>query len=407
VQSPLGFRFFSLPKRGAFTLNGKPLLLRGVNRHQDRDGVGYAMSDEDHRRDVELVKELGFNFLRHAHYPPDPALMRAADELGVLVWMEIPVTVSVSTSPEFLANAKTQLTEMIRQNYNHPSVIVWGLGNEADQAVGNGHPQLTEAYTNRFFRELNDLAHQLDRTRPTTGCNFKLASNQAIVDAYSPQAWNGWYVGDAYVGRYTPTQLIGEFGADADLNVHREPGAQKKFDWSQEYQARFHEYYVAEGEGRKDQFPGYASFVLADFASPRKDRTSPNTIQFMNQKGLLLYDHKTPKDVYHFYKSMLTDGRKKPMVYIVSHTWLDRWTAPAAKTIWAYSNCDEVRLYNGMGTEPLGARKKTDGEHPTVKTRFQWTGAMVRYNVLYAEGIIDGKVVATDKIVLKNLPAPP
>jgi beta-galactosidase len=408
-QSPLGFRWFSSPVANTpFKFNGQNLFIRGINRHQDRAGCGFAMSNEQHRADMVLIKNAGFNYLRHAHYAADPAVMQACNELGILVWLENPVTCCISTDPGFLTNAKSQLTEMIRQNYNNPCVVLWGMGNESDQGGGTGgaNPNLTEAFTNTVHSALNTLAHQLDATRPTTGCNWKLASNQAIVDAYAPQIWSGWY-GGTYTG-YNPTQLIGEYGADAALDHHKEPGTQVQGDWSQEYQCLLHEAYVAQGEARKTQFPGHCAWILADFASPRSDRTKAagNTIDYMNQKGLMLYDHVTPKDVYYFYQSFYTIGAKKPMVYIVSHTWLNRWTAAAAKNVWVYSNCEQVELFNAIGSQSYGKHTRDAGEN-AVKTRFQWNGANVRYNVLYAEGLVGGKVVARDTIILQNLPKAP
>lgn len=408
IENALGFRWFTHPVAGqAFKLNGQNCFIHGTNRHQDWEGKGYALSNANHRHDVELIKGLGLNFVRHAHYPADPAFMQACDELGLLVWLEIPVTCVISTDAAFLDNAKNQLQEMIQQNYNHPSVIIWGIGNESDQGAASVHPELTEAYTNTFNRALDDLSHSIDNTRPTTGCNWKFGSNTGIVDAYSPQDWAGWYGGN--YTNYNPSSLIGEYGADAAIDRHKEEGGTTNpFTWSQEYQCKLHEAFVARAEAKKTQFPGHNSWILADFGSPRSDRTIShnNTIDYMNQKGLYLHDHTTPKDVAFFYKSLYTDGKKTPMVYIVSHTWLDRWSAPAAKNVWVYSNCEEVELYNAIGSESFGSRTKTAGEN-AIKTRFQWDDILVKYNVLYAEGLIDGKVVARDTIILQNLPEAP
>jgi beta-galactosidase len=407
-QSPLGFRWFSMPKsNGQFSLNSQTLFLQGVNRHQDWKGLGWALTNEQHYHDIQLTKDGGFNFVRHAHYPADQAAMNACDELGLLSWLEVPVTVSISTDAEFLNNAKSQLTEMIRQNYNHPSVIIWCIGNESDQAAASANPNLTESYTNSFNTALNTLAHQLDATRTTAGSNFKLASDQAIPDIYSPHVFLGWYSG-VYTS-YNPTLFTSEYGGDADLNRHKEPGSQVVDDWSQEYQCLLHEAFVARGQAAKNNFTGQCLWVMFDFASPRADRVianNGNTINYMNQKGLFLHDHVTPKDVYYFYKSFYTNAATAPMVYIVSHTWLSRWTAAATKTVWVYSNCDSVELFNSYGTNSFGKRARTAGEN-AIKTRFQWDNINVQYNVLYAQGLRGGAVVARDTIILKNLPSPP
>ncbi|MBD3322035.1 MAG: DUF4982 domain-containing protein, partial [Chitinivibrionales bacterium] len=139
-----------------------------------------------------------------------------------------------------------------------------------------------------------------------------------------------------------------------------------------------------------------------DFKSPKRD---DNPLPCQNQKGLFLYDHTTPKDVAYFYRSYYVDGSDDPMVYIVSHTWLDRWTQPEAKPVWVYSNCDSVELFNDYGVTSFGKRARTAGERGD--TRFKWDDPYVQYNVLYARGYIDGRVAAEDYIVLENLPAPP
>jgi beta-galactosidase len=403
VENKLGFRWYTLADGTAFKLNGQNLFLRGVNRHQDRAGFGYALTNDQHVYDMALIKSAGFNFLRHAHYPADPAVMRACDSLGIMVWLEIPMTVCISTNAGFKTNVLSQLTEMIRQNYNHPSVIVWGVGNESDQDVGKNGDPLTESYSNNVISALNAQAQVLDSTRVTTGCNWLYASNQGLVDVYSPQDWSGWY-GGVYTG-YNPSGLIGEYGADADITIHKETGVLD--DWSQEYQCRLIEYKVSKGEKVSGSCPGQCVWIAFDFASPRADRVigpNSNTINYMNQKGIFTHDRKA-KDAYYFYKSFQTSAASAPMVYIVSHTWLNRWTAAGAKNIWAYSNCDSVELFNDYGKTTFGKRARTGGE--LGNTRFEWASANVKYNILYAVGYVNSQAVVRDTIVLNNLPSPP
>jgi beta-galactosidase len=404
-ESTFGFRYFTLANNTAFRLNGKKLLIRGVNRHQDMEGVGYAMPNEQHRRDVELLKSAGFNFIRHAHYPCDVEFAKACNELGVMLWLEIPLTGSTSQDPAFLENCKSQLTEMIEEFYNDPAVIVWGIGNESDRS---GAP---ESASNDVFGELVKLAKKLDATRPTTGCNYQYESNQKLVDVYAPQDWSGWYSGT--LSEYKPTSIIGEYGSD----IHYPNHSEQKFDptinynssgipdfWSQEYGAFLHEYKVSVGEARADSFPGQCMWVGFDFASPRLGR-GMNPIPYMNQKGIFLHDHKTPKDIFYFYQSMYRKASDYPMVYIVSESWTDRWTEPARKDVWVYSNCDSVELFNDYGKISFGKRTKNAG--PRGDTRFQWDSADVKYNVLYAEGWFNNAIVARDTILLKNLPQVP
>ena len=384
-----GFRNFNLNNGEAFSLNGEKLFLRGINRHQDREGFGYALTNEQHIEDVQLIKEYGFNFLRHAHYPADQSVLDACDSLGILVWLEIPTSTCISEDPGFLENAKSQLTEMIEQNYNHPSIVIWSIGNESDRAESS-----TETYSNGFLNELNNLSHSLDSTRPTGGCNFIHESNQKIVDVYAPQDWSGWYdEADHGYKNYNPNQFIGEYGSSIHIPNHNEYGSEEK--WSQEYGSMLHEYKVSKGESLSDSFPGHAAWVAFDFASPRRDRGT-NAIPFMNIKGLFLHDHKTPKDVAYFYKSFYTDGKLSPMVYIVSESWKDRVEVSTKKTVWVYSNCDEVELFNDLGKTSFGKRKRTAG--PRSDTRFQWDNIQIDKNTLYAEGIVGGQTVAKDTL---------
>jgi len=401
-ESIFGIRYYTYANKQAFSINGNKLLLRGINRHQDMEGSGYALSNEQHWLDAKLIKDAGFNYVRHAHYPCDPEFTKACDELGLMLWLEIPLTGSTSEDSDFLENCKTQMTEMIEQNYNNPSVIVWGIGNESDRSGAS------EAISNKVFSEIVKTAKALDQSRPVTGCNFAYESNQKIVDVYSPQDWSGWYSG--VVSNYKPTDIIGEYGADMHLTYHSDEifdintnynASQKPDFWSQEYGSFVHEYKVSLGESVKDMFPGHCVWVAFDFASPRADRLT-NPIPFMNQKGIILHDHKTKKDVYYFYQSLYRSAGDFPMVYIVSHTWEDRWTEPGKKDIWLYSNCDSVELFNDYGTLSFGMRTRNAG--PLGDTRFQWDSANVKLNVLYAEGWYNNKIVARDTIVLRNLP---
>lgn len=401
-ESIFGFRYYTFANNQAFSLNGKKQIIRGVNRHQDMQGLGYALPNEQHFADAKMIKDAGFNFVRHAHYPCDPAFAKACNELGLMLWLEIPLTGSTSDDPAFAENCKTQMTEMIEQNYNNPAVVVWGIGNESDRSGA------AESISNKLFTELVKQAKSLDENRPVTGCNFKYKSNQKIVEVYSPQDWSGWYSGT--ISEYNPTSIIGEYGSDMDYNIHSNEifdaskdyqAAQKTNFWSQEYGCFLHEYKVSYGESINDKFPGHNVWVAFDFASPRADR-GKNPVPYMNQKGLVLHDHKTKKDVYYFYQSMYRRVEDFPMVYIVSHSWKDRWTKPEAKDIWVYSNCDSVELFNDYLSLSLGKRTKDSG--PLGNTRFQWNAAYVKYNVLYAEGWYNNEIVVRDTLVLNNLP---
>jgi len=396
-ESVCGFRYYTLANNQGFIINGKNTLIQGVNRHQDMEGRGYALPNEQHWADAKIIKNIGFNAVRHAHYPCDREFAKACDELGLMLWLEIPLSGTVSEDPAFLDNVKTQMQEMVEQYYNNPSVIVWGVGNESDRSGAN------EAGSNKVYKELVNVAKNIDPNRPTTGCNFKYKSNEDIVDVYAPQDWGGWYGGA--INQYSPNRMIGEYGADAQITNHSEDiapvsiewvPATKTETWSQEYVCQLHEYKLSMGRERKDKFPGHFVWIAFDFASPRIDR-GMNPIPYMNQKGIMLHDHKTPKDVYYMYQSNYRSAEDYPMVYIVSETWKDRWETPGRKDVWVYSNCDSVILYNDLEkTKSFGARVKNAG--PRGDTRFQWDNVAMSNNVLYAEAWYKNKVVATDTL---------
>jgi beta-galactosidase len=395
-ESIFGFRYFTLANNQPFMLNDKKTFIKGVNRHQDMDGIGYALENDQHVKDVEIIKDAGFNFVRHAHYPSDQAFSMACAEKGIMLWLEIPLTGSTSEDPAFLENCKSQLKEMIEQHYNNPAVIVWGIGNESDRSGGG------ESVSNNVFSELTKYAHKLDPNRPVTGCNYKFKSNQDIVDIYSPQHWGGWY--SSSISTYNPTEMIGEYGADIDYNIRTSEvysidvnyhAGEKPELWSQEYGALLHEYKTSKGLENADQFPGHFVWVAFDFASPRLGRNT-NPIPYMNQKGLLLHDHKTKKDIYYFYQSMYREASDFPMIYIVPSTWTN--SIEGEKSIWAYSNCDSIALYNDYGQSALGVRTKNAG--PRGDTRFQWVNLKLKGNVVYAEGYYKNQVVAKDTIIV-------
>ena len=398
-ESVFGFRYYSLANNHPFLLNDEQTLIRGVNRHQDMEGLGYALPNEQHVKDVQILKDAGFNFIRHAHYPSDQEFAKAAMEKGMMLWLEIPLTGSTSEDPAFLENCKSQLKEMIEQYYNNPAVILWGIGNESDRSGGG------EAVSNHVFGELVEYAHELDPNRTVTGCNYKYESNQNLVDIYSPQHWGGWYSRTAT--SYKPHEIIGEYGSDIDMNIRtnevfyadKNYSASGKPDfWSQEYGAFLHEYKVSIGEAYRDSFPGHFMWVGFDFASPRLDRAS-NPVPFMNQKGLMLHDHKTKKDVYFMYQSMYRDADDYPMLYIVPSTWTANKEHAKDARIWTYSNCDSVALYNGDKSMPLGVKLKDAG--PRGDTRFEWDGIEIKGDKIIAEGWYNNQVVARDTVFVR------
>ncbi len=187
----IGFRSFTFLDHGPFVLNGQRLLLRGTHRHEDAAGVGAAMTEEAMRAEMISMKKMGVNYIRLAHYQQSPVILGLCDSLGILVWEEIPWCRGGLGGPGYKAQARRMLTNMISQHYNHPSVILWGLGNENDWP--GDFPEFDKEKIRAFMKELNALAHRLDPSRKTAIRRCEFCSD--IPDVYSPSIWAGWYRG--------------------------------------------------------------------------------------------------------------------------------------------------------------------------------------------------------------------
>ena len=316
VTSPLGFRWYSFDAQHGFALNGAKLQLRGTNRHQDYAGLGSALSNDLHQRDMELIKEMGANFVRLAHYPQDPAVLHAADRLGLLIWEEIPVVNYITPSPEFTHNAETMLTEMIRQHRNHPSVIMWGTMNEVFLWSPGGFriaKQNDTSYTRQvrdYAVHMDSLARREDPTRVTTmaihgSTDYDSSGIAVISQVLGLNLYNGWYSGtfpefgvtlDKRHAR-TPNRVlfVSEYGAEDDYRVNSlEP---ERFDFSGSWMKRYHESYLAQINARP-WLAGSAIWNEFDFSQPE----TGGSIPYLNQKGMITWDRKL-KDVYYLYKA--------------------------------------------------------------------------------------------------------
>ncbi|SFG99957.1 glycoside hydrolase family 2 TIM barrel-domain containing protein [Pedobacter insulae] len=317
VSNPLGFRWFKFDAAKGFFLNGKPLKLIGASRHQDYKNLGNAVGDEIAIKDVRLLKEMGGNFLRVAHYPQDPAVLAACDQLGLLAAVEIPVVNAITETEAFANNSKNMQREMIRQNYNHPSVIIWAYMNEVllRPPFANDSTR-REVYFKNVFKlaqELENLTREEDPNRytmiPNHG-NFALYNRIGLTKIPMLVGWNlyqGWYTGK-YTGfatfldmhhRLLPDKplLVTEYGADADSRIHSEQPL--RFDKSVEYAVQYHEFYLKAMLERPFVAAAMA-WNLADFNSEERVETDPH----INNKGLLTIDRK-PKDTYLFYQANL------------------------------------------------------------------------------------------------------
>ena len=353
VESRFGIRSFKVDPQKGFILNGKPYPLRGVSRHQDRPGIGNALLPEHHREDIELICEMGANTIRLAHYQHAQYFYDLCDEKGLVVWAEIPYI--SSHLEKGVENTKTQMTELIAQNYNHPCIVTWGLSNEI--TMSGATPAVVENH-----KMLNDLVHSMDKTRPTTEAVVTMCSMDNeyvhISDIVSYNHYFGCYGGnvnmygpwfDKFHEKY-PDKAIGisEYGCEA-LNWHATDIAQG--DYTEEYQAYYHEELIKQIAVRPYLWATHV-WNMFDFAADARAEGGENG---MNHKGLVTFDRKYKKDSFYAYQAWLSD---KPMLHICSKRYIDR--VENKVKIKVYSNQDEVELFaNG---ESVGVQKK--GEFP-------------------------------------------
>ena len=335
-----GCRKFEIDPQKGFLLNGRSYPLRGVSRHQDRKGVGIAITKEMMEEDLALILEMGANTIRLAHYQHAQTFYDLCDEKGLVIWAEIPyITMHMHNGR---ANTLSQMEELIVQNYNHPCIAVWGLSNEITAAS----PVNEELLENH--RALNDLAHKLDPTRPTTMANvFMLEITSPILEIPDVNSYNlyfGWYLGDldqndeffdSYHAKY-PDRCIGfsEYGADA--NPAYQTAHPEKGDYTETYQCIFHEHMAKMIADRPWLWATHV-WNMFDFAADGRDEGGKNG---ENQKGLVTFDRKIKKDAFYLYKAYWS---KEPFVHTCGSRYVDR--AEDVTEVKVYSNLPEVSLY--------------------------------------------------------------
>lgn len=370
VILPLGFRWFSFDGEKGFSLNGKPLKLRGTNRHQDYSGLGNALPDRLHVRDMELIKDAGFNFVRLAHYPQDPAVLDACDRLGLLVWEETPIVNYITKSAKFTENSERMVREMIRQHRNHPSVILWGYMNEIFLRVPEARDDLYPA-TVELARDLNRIAKEEDPSRTTTIAlhGNDIYNKTGLADIPDVIGWNlyqGWYSATvADFGKFIDDQhrrfpkrplIVSEYGANGDQRLHSD--APRRFDSTIEYQRYFHESYWQQIQARP-YLSGSAIWSEFDFGSEFRGETIPH----LNQKGMFT-SRRTPKDVHYFYKAQLSTSDVLHLAVRDDPTIVSR---SAEQKIEVYSNLPEVELFlNGrsLGKKRIDDSRKQSWDAP-------------------------------------------
>ncbi len=355
VTVRFGCRTFEInPDRG-FILNGEEYPLRGVSRHQDRWGIGNALLPEHHREDMDLICEVGATTIRLAHYQHDQYFYDLCDERGMVVWAEIPYI--SKHMPGGRENTISQMKELITQNYNHPSIVVWGLSNEI--SIAGSDEDLLENH-----RILNDLCHKMDKTRLTTVAAVSMCKPEdpylRIPDVVSYNHYFGWYGGDTsmngpwfdnFHAMYPETPIgCSEYGCEA-LNWHTSDP--KQGDYTEEYQAYYHEELIKQLFSRKYMWATHV-WNMFDFGADARAEGGENG---QNHKGLVTFDRKYKKDAFYAYKAWLRSPEDEPFVHLCGKRYIDRVEDVTKVTV--YSNLPEVELFaNG---ESLG--KKTAENH--------------------------------------------
>ena len=408
VSENVGFRHFEFVKKGPFHLNGKRLLLRGTHRHEDHAGVANAMTEDQMRTEMLLMKDIGINFIRLGHYQQSRIILDLCDSLGILVWEEIPWCRGGLGGEIYKTQAKRMLTNMIEQHYNHPSIIIWGLGNENDWP--GDFAAFDKEKIRNFMGILDDLSHELDPSRKTAIRRCDFCKDE--VDVYSPSIWAGWYRGhyreykevserefnkvdhflhvewggDSHARRHSedPDKALGKIqtggGADeraGDASLYGGSSrVSKDGDWSESYICNLIDWHLKEQE-TMPWLTGTAYWPFKDFSTPVRPE---NPVPYMNQKGIIERDF-TKKESYYVFQSYWTE---KPMAHIYGHSWPVRWGDKGEeKMIKVYSNCEEAELF--VNGQSRGTKKRNSQDFPA---------AGLRWMVVLNEGQNDVKVVA-------------
>jgi len=395
TETDFGFRTINWKtSSNQFLLNNKPVFINGVAEYEHLLGQSHAFSKEQIIARMKWLQAAGFNAFRDGHQPHNLLYGQLCNQMGILWWTQLSAHVWYDTK-EFRENFKQLLKEWVIERRNDPAVVLWGLQNES---------KLPED----FARECTELIRSLDPTTSTqrlvTTCN---GGNGTDWDV--PQNWTGTYGGDpnTYGEDLKKQKLVGEYGAWRTIDLHTEGGFLQNGVLSEDRMTQLMEQKIRLSESVKDSVAGHFFWLLTSHDNPGRvqggeglrelDRIGP-----VNYKGLLT-PWEEPTDAFYLYRSNYASKEKEPMVYIVSHTWPNRWMNPGIKdSIYIYSNCDEVELFNDIDNASLGKRKRNG-----VGTHFQWDKVNIQYNVLYAVGYVNRTAAARDTIVLNHLPSSP
>ncbi|MDP0500814.1 MAG: malectin domain-containing carbohydrate-binding protein [Verrucomicrobiota bacterium JB022] len=402
TQTRFGIRYIEWPDVHGepgqpLKINGEPFFVRGVADYEHLLGQSHAFSDEQVDARVSKILSAGFNTFRDAHHPHNLRFNEHWDEKGVLWWTQFGAHIWFEKE-DFYNNYKALLRDWIKERRNSPSIFLYGLQNESKLPAW-------------FAEQCVEIIRELDPTasvqRPIVTCNGGEGTDWDV-----PQNWSGTYGGDPYkYGEELIRQrMVGEYGAWRSIDAHSEGGFYDDAPLTEDRMTGLLEIKLGEAEKVRDQIIGHFLWPFTTHQNPGRnvgalgqqttDGIRPlDQIGPANNKGLQTIWGE-PLDAFYMYRSNYVEGSDEPMVYISSHTWPDRWVQPGAKDgIVVYGNVDEVELYNGFRTRSLGKRTRNG-----PGTHFKWDGADIQTNLLYAEGRIDGKVVARDWITLHHLP---
>ncbi len=341
VSAKFGVRTYRVDPQEGFFLNGRSYPLRGVSRHQDWKGIGNALTKAHHDKDMELIRQMGANTVRLAHYQHDQYFYDLCDKYGMVVWAEIPYI--SEHMPNGRANTVSQMKELIVQNYNHASICMWGISNEITISTKDKKDMLEN------HRILNDLVHEMDPSRPTTLACYAVCGpfNKVAHQVSDLVSWNlylGWYVpglclNDLWVDffhKVYPNRCLGysEYGCEAMPNLHS--SHPRRGDHSEEYQAVYHEYLLKFIDKRPFMWATHV-WNMFDFAADARNQGGEPG---MNHKGLVTFDREIKKDSFYLYQAWWS---KEPMVHICGSRYVDR--PEKLTTVKVYSNCPSVTLY--------------------------------------------------------------
>lgn len=400
VSERFGIRSFEFVKNGPFKLNGKRLLIRGTQRHEDHAGLANAMTEDLIRQEMRLIKNLGANFVRLGHHQQSRVVLEMCDELGLLAWEEIPWCRGGLGGEKYKEQARRMLRNLIDQHRNHPSVIIWGLGNENDWP--GDFEEFDKDKIRAFMIELNTLAHSLDPSRKTAirRCDFC----KDVVDVYSPSIWAGWYQGpytdyksrslaeikkvdhflhmewggDSHARRHSEAieqvlakYVAGEAPGEGGINYQLNGGVSRAAndgDWSETYICNLFDWHLKEQE-TMPELAGAAQWIFKDFATTLRPG---NPVPHVNQKGLVERDF-TLKEGFFVFQSYWS---AVPMIHVYGHSWPVRWGAKdELKLVKVYSNCPRVELF--VNGESMGKKNRNSQDFP---------GAGLRWLVRFREG---------------------